>query len=323
MQTESSHGRFGASIVLAMFAMVAVPAGIALHTVREAAKISISTNPTPYGYTWSLLLFLLPIIVIAGWLLPSEGLDVPRKAFWRTIAVLVPFGCALDFFFAHRFFTFANSGATLGIPAPALGNWVPIEEYVFYLTGFLAVLLIYVWLCEYWLAAYTVPDYPTEARRHRRFVQFHPWSLFLAAGLILAAVIYKKTRAPSHDGFPGYFTFLVSVGLIPAATFYPTVRSLINWRAVSLTLFLMFLVSLLWEGTLAIPYGWWGYQPQQMLGIQIGAWWGLPIEAVCVWVAVTYATAIVFEVMKLWQSSGRSARAAFLGRAVSAVGGGA
>ena len=42
---------------------------------------------------------------------------------------------------------------------------------------------------------------------------------------------------------------------------------------------------------------------------------GLPIEAVFVWMAVTYGTTIVFEIMKLWQASGRVAKDAFLGAA--------
>jgi hypothetical protein len=38
----------------------------------------------------------------------------------------------LDFFFAQWFFVYPNLGATLGIPAPALGRYVPVEEYIFY-----------------------------------------------------------------------------------------------------------------------------------------------------------------------------------------------
>jgi hypothetical protein len=53
------------------------------------------------------------------------------------------------------------------------------------------------------------------------------------------------------------------------------------------------LLSLIWEATLAVPYHWWGFQHRQMIGVFIGAWSGLPIEEVCVWIAVTYATAIV------------------------------
>ncbi len=107
--------------------------------------------------------------------------------------------------------------------------------------------------------------------------------------------------------------FLVGGALVPAMSFYPIARRCINWRAFSLTLFFMLLVSMLWEATLALPYGWWGFQHRQMVGLFVGAWSNLPIEEVCVWVAVTYATTIVFEVVKIWQASGRRAKEAFLG----------
>jgi hypothetical protein len=51
-----------------------------------------------------------------------------------------------------------------------------------------------------------------------------------------------------------------------------------------------------------------------MMGLRIGAWAGLPIEAACVWIAVTFGTVVVFEVVKLWQASERTAKNAFLGR---------
>lgn len=61
--------------------------------------------------------------------------------------------------FADRL-SFHNPGATLGIPVPALGQCVPIEEYIFfYLTGVIAVLLIYIWLDEFRLNADHVKDY--------------------------------------------------------------------------------------------------------------------------------------------------------------------
>jgi len=306
--------RLSGWIVLAMFAMFAIPAGIALHTVRTPATFQVhSVDPTPHGYTWSLLLFIIPIFVLGGWFLPLEDVKIPQKAFWRTIWILAPLGFGLDFFFADKFLCFRNPGATLRIPAPALGNWVPLEEYIFYFTGFVAVLLIYVWLDEFWLSAYNVKDYSLEAKQVDRLLKFHPTSLVVGLVLIAAAIAYKKWLSSEPDGFPGYFTFLVVTALIPAAAFFPEARRFINWRALSLTLFIIVLVSLFWEATLAVPYGWWGYQSRQMMGLSIGAWWGLPIEAVCVWIAVTYATVIVFEVVKIWHASGRPARQAFLG----------
>jgi len=297
-----------------MLGMVAVPAGLTLHTVRVAALVRIpSSNPTPHGYTWSLLLFLVPVAAIAGWFLPSERICISQRSFWRTIAILVPFGFGLDFFFANHFFVFPNAGATLGIGAPALGGSVPIEEYIFYFTGFLAILLIYIWLGDYWLAAYNVQDYRSEARQIERLLKFHPTSLFVGLALVGMAILYKKLRPSEPSGFPGYFTFLVAGALIPSTILFPSARRFINWRAFSLTIFMILLVSILWEATLAVPYGWWGYQQNEMIGLFIGAWSRLPIEAVMVWLAVTYATAIVYEVVKVWQASGTTARNAFFG----------
>ena len=303
-------------IVIAMVAMVVIPAAITLYSVHQPAPlVPVNQNATPHGYTLSLLLFIIPSVVIAGWFLPSEGLHVPRRAFYWTLGILVPLGFLLDFVFAQWFFDFPNRGATLGIQAPALGGAVPVEEYVFYLTGFLTVLLLYVWLGEFWLAAYNVVDYRGAAKNVQRLLQFHPTSLILAAVLIGAAWFFKKHLALPVDqaGFPGYFTFLVSGALLPAMTFFPVARRFINWRALSLTLFFMLLVSLLWEVTLAVPYNWWNFQHRQMTGIFIGAWSYLPIEEVFVWIAVTYATAILFEVIKVWVASERSVREVMLG----------
>ncbi len=303
-------------IVVAMLAMIVIPALITLETVHHPAPLMpVDQTSTPHGYTFSLLLFIIPAGLIAGWFLPSEGLHIPRRAFFWTLGLLVPLGCLLDFVFAQWFFDYPNRGATLGILAPALGRWVPLEEYVFYFTGFLAVLLLYIWLGEFWLAAYNVIDYPGEARKVGRLLQFHPTSLILAAVLIGAAWFYKKHLALPGDraGFPGYFTFLVAGALLPAVTFYPVARRFINWRALSLTLFFMLLVSLLWEATLAVPYNWWNFQHREMMGIFVGAWSYLPIEEVFVWVAVTYATAILFEVVKVGLASERSVHDALLG----------
>lgn len=315
MDENPPNPKLSAWIVAAMLAIVAVPVGITLHTVDAPASIVISSsNPTPFGYTWSLLLFITPILVIGGWFLPSERVRIPKRAFWRTIWLLVPIGFGLDFFFAHRFFEFKNSAATLGIGAPAIGGPVPVEEYVFYFTGFVAVLLIYVWLDEFWLAAYNVAKCQLDSQQVERLLKFHATSLFVGLALLAAAIAYKRLYAPVPRGFPGYFAVLVIGGMIPSASLFHSARRFINWRAFSLTIFMILLISLFWEATLAVPYQWWGYQPQQMMGIFIGAWAGLPIEAVMVWIAVTYGTTIVYEVIKAWQASGRPARSVFLGK---------
>jgi hypothetical protein len=308
--------RVSSWIVAAMFGMIAVPAYFTLHTAHVSSPgIPISPNPSPYGYTVSLLLFITPIFVIAFWFIPREEIRISRKAFWWTIGILFPLGALLDFLFASRFFLFPNPGATLGIKAPALGNWVPVEEYIFYFTGFIAVLLLYIWLDEYWLSAYTVPGSADDRTDFDRLLRFHPASLLLAVALIAVAFIDRRLFAPATPGFPEYFLFLVLGALLPSSILFPSARPVINWRALSLTMFMILLISLLWEVTLALPYGWWNFQDDAMLGLRITAWARLPTEEVFVWVAVTYATVIVYEIVKRWKASGRHAKSAFLGTA--------
>jgi lycopene cyclase domain-containing protein len=135
----------------------------------------------------------------------------------------------------------------------------------------------------------------------------------LGVVLITTAIFYKKVFSPAPEGFPAYFTFFVATAVVPAADFFRSARPFIDWRVLSLTLFIVVLISLIWEATLAVPYGWWGFQKTQMIGLCIGAWYGLPVEEVGVWITVSYATAIVFEIVKLWQASGKKAKDAFLG----------
>lgn len=301
-------------VVFVMIGLLVIPAALTLRTVlHPTTSQSASANPTPLGYTWSLVLFLGPLAVLGAWFARRRDLTLARKAFWRTMAVLVPVGFGLDLLFGNAFFTFPNHAATLGINIPALGGAIPIEEFIFYLAGFMLVLMVYLWADEYWLRSYNIPDYRTEARDLRRIAQFHAPSVILGSALVAAAVIYKKAFSASPEGFPWYFAYLTAISFIPSAGFFRTAQPFINWRAFSFTFLVILLISLLWEVTLAIPYGWWGYRPAAMMGLSVGAWNGLPLEAVCVWLAVSFTTVIVYEVIKIWQALGKGAWEAFFG----------
>src|SRR5215831_11994141 len=108
-------------------------------------------------------------------------------------------------------------------------------------------LLLYVWLGEFWLASYSLPDYPGDARKVRRLLRFHPISLFAAVLFMAAAWFYKKHFAlPEYQaGFPGYFLFLVVGAPASGNGVFSGGQALhfINWRALSLTLFFMALLS--------------------------------------------------------------------------------
>ena len=78
---DSPSTAVASGIVGAMLAMLVIPAAIALHSVKRPATLQVLQDASPHGYTWSLLLFIVPIMVIGIWFLPSEGLDIPRRAF--------------------------------------------------------------------------------------------------------------------------------------------------------------------------------------------------------------------------------------------------
>ncbi|MBI5471116.1 MAG: hypothetical protein HY961_02090 [Ignavibacteriae bacterium] len=301
-------------IFFAIVMLIVVPAAITLHSVEHpGALVILEANPTPRGYTVSLLLFVLPLACLAWWFLRHPRLRFSRKSFWWTIGILVPGGFVLDLLFGNAFFLFENREAILGVFVPALGGPIPLEEFVFYVSGFMLILLTYIWCDEYWLVKYNVPDYVEAAKGIRRIVQFHAGSLALGTVLLAAAFVYKKIFAATADGFPSYFTYLVLASITPSVGFFDTAKPFINWRAFGFTFFPIVLISLLWEVTLAVPYQWWGYKTESMIGIYIGAWSNLPIEAVCVWLAVTFTTVIVYEVMKIWHAMGKKAGEAFLG----------
>src|SRR5213079_94196 len=161
-------------VIFAIAAALIIPAALALRTVIHPVILqSTSDNPTPLGYTWSLLLFVIPIAALGWWFACRPDLQFPRKAFWRTIALLAPLGFLLDLLFGNAFFIFPNNAATIGWEVRAIGGAIPIEEFVFYLAGFMLVLLSYIWCDEYWMAAYNVSDYREAAEGIPRIVRFH------------------------------------------------------------------------------------------------------------------------------------------------------
>jgi len=102
-------------VIFAIAAALVIPAALALRTIIHPVILqATSDNPTPLGYTWSLLLFIIPIGALGWWFARRPDLQFPRKAFWRTLAVLTPLGFALDLLFGNAFFVFPNNLATLG-----------------------------------------------------------------------------------------------------------------------------------------------------------------------------------------------------------------
>jgi len=163
----------------------------------------------------------------------------------------------------------------------------------------MTVPLLYLWCDEFWFEKYNVPDYAPLTQKISKALQFHWPSVIIGLTLILLSVLIKKWYSQSSEGFPWYFTYLTVVALIPSMGLFRTVQPFINWRAFSFTFFIMVLISLIWETTLALPYQWWGFQDRAMMGIFISAWHRLPVEEIVLWFSVSYTTVIIYETMKI------------------------
>lgn len=292
-------------ILAGMILVLAVPFALTLHTIVKPRPLcDPQDNPTPYGYTWSLSLFLVPVLALASWLHRRPESRIQKEAFWLTTSIVAGSGICLDTFFGLTFFTFDNKSAVLGKYAygycfgEGWAKGIPIEEFGFYILGALAVLLVYIWGDEFWFGAYNADDTRRRTKRLRDAISFHPASAFW--GLLVFVVGYalkKLCPAFQHDGFPGYFLFLTFVAFTPSVLFFPIASPFINWRAFSLGLMFILLVSLFWEATIAAPYQWWRFNPKQMLGLPINGFCGLPVEEPLLWLGVTWATVIIYEML--------------------------
>ena len=290
-----------------------IPAAFTVAMVTEARPFAWSEgekNPTPFGYTYSLGMFLVPCFVFGLWLLRLKWNQPEAKAFTVCLVVLPLLGFLLDLGFASLFLEFPNREATLQWMIPGMkwsplgwGFPIPVEEFVFYISGFICVLALYVWASEVWCEKYQVQDAYRKIGPARKLVRWHPWALLVGAGLVALACAWKFLGPHAwREGFPGYFTFLVAVSVAPTILLLGVSVAYINWQAFSLALFYVLALSILWEALLGVPYRWWGYEEAQMVGLYVLPASRLPIEAVLVWIAVTWTTVSLYEACHLWYS---------------------
>jgi hypothetical protein len=301
------------------------------HVVAITVILLIAPVPClvfrDHGYTWSLLIFLLPIVSILTWfhLTPRDELGPVRKAFWWTVALLVAMGWVLNFLFADDFFRYDNPAAVLGtrfpLSLPSVDGWrltmdpsIPIEEFAFYGSGFVAMLIVYVWGCEDFFRLYQPSGYEERVRAQRTIFQ-PSWTPVLAVGaLVLVATAIKAWLGP--PGFPGYLVYLLAIPLTTTLVLGRVALPFINWRAYVFMLLIILANSVLWEVSLALPQGWWRYREEAMIGLFIGPWHRLPIEAVIVWFLAPIATVVTFEALKVFFHHPERGLGAHVSRAV-------
>ncbi|MDH3732308.1 MAG: hypothetical protein OEU54_02195 [Gemmatimonadota bacterium] len=295
--------------VIAMTVALLVPAILTLMNVDAPSTTPPSQNPTPFGYTISLLLFAMPVAVIGIWFFLHPRQHVDRKAMLCAALAVFILGSILDFGFGYSFFVFPNPDATLGWRLPAwswgqmawVGDYLPIEEFGFYIFGAFFMITTYIWADTDWLKVYDHEQRGILALHHRKIINFSPWPIVIAVALIAVAYFFKKSLpAPHNAGFPAYFTFLCLLAFVPASVLIGSVGKFINWRAFVFAYAVLLLVSLVWEATLGVPYNWWNYQGEQMIGIRITAWAELPVEAVLLWLAAAFGAVGAYETFRMY-----------------------
>lgn len=308
-------------VLICMVLVIAFPAMLTLRTVHEPpGHAHPELNPSPYGYTVSLLLFLLPTLVLAYVHMQRVKPVHHRRALLWSSGVIALVGFVLDTFFGYSFFVFKNVGATIGVRLPAWDwstlGWVPaylpVEEFAFYLLGAVCTITLYLWANDEWLRDYDPDVHRERAKEVPKLIHISWGSVGLWAGLVALGFLLKRL-GPEPAGFPGYYLFIMTLGFLPTFLFMRAVGPFVNWRAFGFAFALLVLVSLIWEATLGVPYDWWNYNDHAMLGIRITAWSALPIEAVLLWLVIAWDCVIAFEIFRMFFHMERSVGAALLG----------
>lgn len=309
-EKPSQSGRLFVAMMV-MAALVIISSAIAMITADEAPAALFPEGAGEYGYTISLALFVVPVVALIVWFVRHKpSMERHWRAFWITFGIIVVLWSVLDILLARTFFVFPYEAATLGIdvigynPGQGWGAVVPIEEFMFYILGCAFLVLMYIWASEFWFLEHTLAeDAYQEAAEHQRLGALFDWRVVAAGvGFVLLAVLVKwwNPFGTAEGGFPGYITFIVLIVAVPTMMFLEVVLRFVNVRAMVFTLQSMLLIALLWEATLALPYGWWNYQHNQMMGIFITPWSNLPIEAALLWFAATWSNIAIYEVAKLF-----------------------
>lgn len=270
-------------------------------------------------YFKSLFFWVVPVLLLLPRLYhETDAGGRRRRAFWYTVAFIFFAGCFLDFILGGVILNFADSGYVWRFP---FGQHIPIEEVLFYFLGGMAILLVYLWADEYWMKKYNV--------RQRRWndeifggdyklVQISMKAIVVALALIVAGVLLKVHFNYGAWPPPYYFTFLVVAALAPAIIFYRSLESIVNWRAFSFTCLYVLVTSCIWEVTLGIARKWWWYKtPPAVMGWFIPAFGhdnrNYPIEALIVWLVVSFDTILAFEFIKGVLHDRRSVRETLFG----------
>ena len=262
------------------------------------------------SYAWSLAFWAIPILYLIPLFLTltGGGQGRRRRALLLTVGLIVGLGVVLDFLLGPLTLTFPGCVVNDGRYLYCLAGRVPIEEILFYALGPIAIVLVYAAADERWLQAYN----PKDDLLNVKLLQISPPLVVTAVAAAAGLAIVWLVRGV----FPVYATFLSAGALLPAVVLYRCIGRFVNWPAFAATTLYVTLTSVIWEVTLAVPRGWWGYEMKGMLG-SIGAWSRpepFPVEAAFVWIAAPFSAVLTYEFAKAFMHHpSRSTRIALIG----------
>ena len=294
----------------------ALAVGFTITFIRQGPDRVYETysEPSPFGYTASLSIVLFTLVPMVFWYLNRRTTYFMLPALARALVLKVAFisvgWILLDVLLANVIFVFPDESATIGVRVPGYiwGNGfecnIPIEEVIFYILSVAAVNALYLWTSEEWFRRYSVVDVEfrekADALKGHPLVHFNCKIVLIGVAVLLLGVMFKKGWPHGYnDGWPYYFFALVFINVVPVAALYDRVKVFPNTRALVSVLPMHILVSLIWEVTLALPYGWWHYRRSAMLGVFIEPWSDLPIEAVGLWLSVGVASIFTYEASRV------------------------
>jgi hypothetical protein len=240
------------------------------------------------GYTVTLGFWVIPTLIIGIFLWKKKLLHpVQKKALAINISVVTMLGLVMELLWAQYFFLFPNPDMVLGLYI----NNIPIEELLFYPTGFWFVCFMYVFCDEYWLHRYNNDDSQHMKVAADNGLPIYPKPTVLQLAIVLAIVgfeiWFKHTYNPIGGSVPGFMVFLTMFSMLPLVIFWKVTSPYVNTRAFVVTVLVTVLISIIWEVTLALPGGYWRYNDHFMMGIFIEPWNHLPIEASMVWLSAS------------------------------------
>ena len=280
------------------------------------------------GYTKSLILVYLPWIFLLCWYYKTKDAyleKIGKALFWNAIFIGGVW-IVLDIFLANLLFRFPDPNAHLvtfwgytwagdcqtiwTIFSPdCYKRTIPVEEVLFYLGSAALLRLLYMWAAEDMFKAYSLPRdvYEREAHDALPLVQWNKRLIITALVILAVGVLVKKFWPhPYHEGWPYYLFAELVIVFLPLCALYNKVHKFTNPRAFLFVMVLQVLVSIVWEATLALPYGYWNYKLTAMVGLVAIPWSNLALEACFLWVSVAWGVMFMYELSKIKGLTGKS-----------------